>query len=295
MQTQILFQSWGLPARSVCGMPDSPGIRFAKSVSAGLLTRLAMVQQNPAHTKNPKSLRDSSCSQGMVAVRRVLLLAVVQTSVRLQTHAALAGHSLGGALATLAAYDLATELALPHVHCVTFGAPRVGNSVFVSDYDRHVPEHMVNSPLIAALHICKLEINALVCYQRRIAVWLAVSRANRWALHPAAGCGCQGSSDPCLRLPAKSDVQAKVKAVSENRGHGRGRHVINDQDAVTKAAKFVRLYRCCSALAPAPVSSGFFNFQLASGRSSLCALHRLLLKSNLVQYSQAVQSFSASA
>ena len=24
-----------------------------------------------------------------------------------------------------------------------------------------------------------------------------------------------------------------------------GRHVINDQDTVTKAGKFVRLYRCC--------------------------------------------------
>lgn len=58
----------------------------------------------------------------------------------LHTHVALAGHSLGGALATLAAYDLAAELGLSHVQCITFGAPRVGNSVFVADYNLHVPD-----------------------------------------------------------------------------------------------------------------------------------------------------------
>ena len=50
------------------------------------------------------------------------------------------GHSLGGALATLAAYDLAAELSLPHLQCITFGAPRVGNSIFVADYNCHVPD-----------------------------------------------------------------------------------------------------------------------------------------------------------
>ncbi len=59
---------------------------------------------------------------------------------------ALAGHSLGGALATLAAYDLAAELGLSHVQCITFGAPRVGNSVFVADYNRHVPNTWCDPP-----------------------------------------------------------------------------------------------------------------------------------------------------
>ena len=51
------------------------------------------------------------------------------------------GHSLGGALATLAAYDItrAAEEQCPiKVHCMvyTFGAPRVGNHAFARDY-RH--------------------------------------------------------------------------------------------------------------------------------------------------------------
>lgn len=43
------------------------------------------------------------------------------------------GHSLGGALATLAAYDLASSWCCPTV-CVTFGAPRVGDSDFAKSY-----------------------------------------------------------------------------------------------------------------------------------------------------------------
>lgn len=51
-----------------------------------------------------------------------------------------AGHSLGGALASLAAYDIAVELGLSHVECVTFGAPRVGNRPFVAHYNRLVKD-----------------------------------------------------------------------------------------------------------------------------------------------------------
>ena len=53
------------------------------------------------------------------------------------------GHSLGGALATLAAYDIqaAAEAQCPiKVHCMvySFGAPRVGNHAFARDYRRMV-------------------------------------------------------------------------------------------------------------------------------------------------------------
>ena len=56
----------------------------------------------------------------------------------------LTGHSLGGALATLAAYDVARALeACPqrtHVLCYSFGSPRVGNHAFAHAYMHLVPD-----------------------------------------------------------------------------------------------------------------------------------------------------------
>jgi len=54
-----------------------------------------------------------------------------------------AGHSLGGALATLAAYDIqAACKCLPKkgLSVYTFGAPRVGNHAFARDYNQAVFE-----------------------------------------------------------------------------------------------------------------------------------------------------------
>ena len=57
----------------------------------------------------------------------------------------LTGHSLGGALANLAAYDIARALERLHgrvtrVICYTFGSPRTGNHAFAHDYQRVVPD-----------------------------------------------------------------------------------------------------------------------------------------------------------
>lgn len=55
-----------------------------------------------------------------------------------------AGHSLGGALAYLAAFDLAKiqkELAPSRENktvCYTFGAPRIGNFVFKAEFEASV-------------------------------------------------------------------------------------------------------------------------------------------------------------
>jgi hypothetical protein len=58
------------------------------------------------------------------------------------------GHSLGGAVATLAAFDIAREfdIAPCHVTCYTFGCPRVGNHAFAAEYEQMVPDtwHVVN-------------------------------------------------------------------------------------------------------------------------------------------------------
>lgn len=53
---------------------------------------------------------------------------------------AVTGHSLGGALATLCAHDLEIEVGQSNVTCYTFGAPRVGGSVFVADFDDLIRE-----------------------------------------------------------------------------------------------------------------------------------------------------------
>lgn len=58
------------------------------------------------------------------------------------------GHSLGGAIAILAAHDIAKLCCLsPHqLSCYTFGCPRVGNSAFADEYNKIVPNtwHVIN-------------------------------------------------------------------------------------------------------------------------------------------------------
>ena len=54
-------------------------------------------------------------------------------------HGHATGHSLGGALATLAAYDFATAAQACgktlNLACYTFGCPRVGNHAFAHDFE----------------------------------------------------------------------------------------------------------------------------------------------------------------
>jgi Lipase (class 3) len=56
------------------------------------------------------------------------------------------GHSLGGSLAMLAAYDIAARLPTLTVRCYTYGAPRTGNRAFAEDYGRVVEDtwHIIN-------------------------------------------------------------------------------------------------------------------------------------------------------
>lgn len=51
------------------------------------------------------------------------------------------GHSLGGGLATIAAYIYAIKYPSLLVSCHTFGSPRVGNSEFVNDFDKVVKDN----------------------------------------------------------------------------------------------------------------------------------------------------------
>lgn len=53
----------------------------------------------------------------------------------------LTGHSLGGALATLAAHEIKSQYRQNHVTVYTYGQPRVGNSAFRIEYNDLVNEH----------------------------------------------------------------------------------------------------------------------------------------------------------
>ena len=55
------------------------------------------------------------------------------------------GHSLGGALATLAAFDIKQALLKANrgevkLLCYSFGAPRTGSHAFANDYNKVVPD-----------------------------------------------------------------------------------------------------------------------------------------------------------
>lgn len=60
----------------------------------------------------------------------------------------LTGHSLGGSVASLAAFDIAKhcEMTPCSMSVYTFGAPRCGNHAFVSEYNAAVPDtwHIIN-------------------------------------------------------------------------------------------------------------------------------------------------------
>jgi len=65
-----------------------------------------------------------------------------------------AGHSLGGALATLAALEI--RQACPDhskldISCYTFGAPRTGNHAFAHEYNEGVPDTwgIINDQVLA--------------------------------------------------------------------------------------------------------------------------------------------------
>lgn len=74
------------------------------------------------------------------AVRDRLLPAVKAIT---SPHIVVTGHSLGGALATIAALDMQyniTSQSGQAISAYTFGAPRVGNRALVDSYNRRVPD-----------------------------------------------------------------------------------------------------------------------------------------------------------
>lgn len=68
-----------------------------------------------------------------------------------------AGHSLGGALGTLASYDFASlpliKKADVKVTCITFGAPRTGNRQFSKEFQVEPVPFVSTSTLDLALQV----------------------------------------------------------------------------------------------------------------------------------------------
>ena len=110
----------------------------------------ATVVQFTVEINEPLSAHEPGCQWSLSA--RCLQVCKPLTGLHIQDHAhckmfllCASGHSLGGALATLAAYDIRKALQAcgqgdAEVMCYSFGAPRTGNHAFARDYNCVVPD-----------------------------------------------------------------------------------------------------------------------------------------------------------
>jgi hypothetical protein len=89
------------------------------------------------------------------------------------------GHSLGGALAVLAAYSFSSETQSP-LAVYTFGMPKVGNGPFAKEYDRRVPEtyRVLNENDKVAL--------MAHCSRAHVGREVIVDRDGNWIIEPNA-------------------------------------------------------------------------------------------------------------
>jgi len=82
------------------------------------------------------------------------------------------GHSLGGALATLATLDLIHKLPNCNIQCITFGSPRVGNIDFVNLYNEKIKKsyRIVNhkDPIqYFPLHHLYNHVHSAICFKKK--------------------------------------------------------------------------------------------------------------------------------
>jgi len=93
------------------------------------------------------------------SLREAVLAAIAE--VRPDRPFYVTGHSLGGAIANLAALEIALERPelRPHLHLYTYARPRVGNASFATQHSERVPNHyrVVNlADLVPMMPISKL-------------------------------------------------------------------------------------------------------------------------------------------
>ena len=127
------------------------------------ITDLKFIKQNYAYDTPYKGLKIHSGFMGAYqSIRPVVIDRVKKASSK---DIVCTGHSLGAALATLAAFDIKNTLPDKDVSCFTYGSPKVGNDNFAKAYNALVPNtyRFVNGPdlvpqalLVGYEHVGKL-------------------------------------------------------------------------------------------------------------------------------------------
>lgn len=92
----------------------------------------------PYNNVNPKILVHAGFINAYKSVRDFLLTQVKESGLK---EVWCFGHSLGGAMATLASVDFQYNFPGLVVKVVTFGSPRIGNKAFQASYTHRVPEN----------------------------------------------------------------------------------------------------------------------------------------------------------
>jgi len=142
-QLTATFENKGADTQGVFGIAYSDRfvVAFRGSEETGItdwITDLKFAQQVfPYEESNNRKVKvHYGFIQAYKSVREAVLQAAKQTAAK---KIVVAGHSLGGALATLCALDLQYNTG-KEVSCYTYGSPKVGNADFRASYNRRVPQ-----------------------------------------------------------------------------------------------------------------------------------------------------------
>ena len=143
-QVTATFENKATDTQGLFGVAygDTLVIAFRGSEETGIadwITDLKFVQQVFPYqeSKNKKVKVHYGFIQAYKSVRQAVLDYARQSPHR---RIVCTGHSLGGALATLAALDVQYNLPDREIACYTFGSPKVGNDAFAESYNRRVPD-----------------------------------------------------------------------------------------------------------------------------------------------------------
>ncbi len=142
-QTTARFENKGTDTQGVFGLTggDTFVIAFRGSEETGItdwITDLKFVKQVYPYDGGNKKIK---VHYGFIGAYKSVRDAILEAA-RNTPHPKIVctGHSLGAALATLAALDIRYNLPEKRVSCYTFGSPKVGNKDFVASYNSRVPD-----------------------------------------------------------------------------------------------------------------------------------------------------------